>query len=89
MNERVIKCGTNRELHITEREKSECMKIVLVDNKNIPIARYEFNGEKFKNHTFIKYKSNETRKFSLILSPSCRTKCVLLETYNIFTYASR
>lgn len=60
MKERIIKRGSNRELHITEKERANGMKIVLVDKTNIPIARYEFNRGKLMNHTILKYKSNET-----------------------------
>ena len=61
MKERIIKCCTKGELYITETDKVEGLKIVLVNEKIIPIARYEFDKNKLINIKKIQYSSNRLR----------------------------
>lgn len=56
--DRIIECCTNGELFVTEAEKADGMRIVLVDDRNNPIARYEFEGKKFEDISIIMYCSN-------------------------------
>ena len=46
------------EFRITETEKAEGMRVVLMDDKNTPCARYEFEGEKLNDIVRIQYHSN-------------------------------
>ena len=80
MKERIIKCGTNGELHITETEKAEGMKVVLLDDKNAPCARYEFERGKLSYHTKITYQSKMSRIVFNEITPSLEYE---LQTCNI------
>ena len=56
---RIIECCAKGELFVTEDEKLDGMKVVLVDDKNNPIARYEFEGKKLEDISKIMYCSNK------------------------------
>lgn len=49
------------EFQITETEKAEGMKVVLLDEKDTPCARYEFEGEQLTNLMKILYQSKRCR----------------------------
>lgn len=72
MKERIIKCGTNGELHITETDKAEGMKVVLVDEKNVPCARYEFEEKKLTHLVKITYQSKRYRIVFIGITPSSK-----------------
>ena len=58
MKERIIRYDMKGEFRITETEKAEGMRVVLMDDKNTPCARYEFEGEKLNDIVRIQYHSN-------------------------------
>ena len=44
MNQRIVNCNTSGELKILPCDIHEGIKIVLVDDKQAPVAWYEFNS---------------------------------------------
>lgn len=61
METKIIYCNTKDVLYLTLPEKSNGLELVLVDAKNIPIARYGFDMEKLKGVNSISYYSNNIR----------------------------
>lgn len=61
MEKRIIHCNTKDVLNLTLPEKSNGLEMVLVDEKNVPIARYGFDIEKLKGINNISYCSNNIR----------------------------
>lgn len=61
METRIIHCNTKDVLYLTLPEKSNGLEMVLVDTKNVPIARYGFDMEKLKDVNFISFQSNNVR----------------------------
>lgn len=61
METRIIHCNTKDVLFLTLPEKSNGLEMVLVDTKNVPIARYGFDIEKLKDVNSISYHSNNIR----------------------------
>ena len=61
METRIIHCNTRNVLYLTLQEKSNGLEMILVDAKNIPIARYGFDMEKLKGVHSISYHSNSIR----------------------------
>jgi len=53
-----IKCNTKGSIIIDNCIKLKGVHIVLVDDNNIPVARYEFSGDKVSNLTVISYETN-------------------------------
>ena len=54
------------EFHITETEKAEGMRVVLMDDRNTPCTRYEFEGQRLANLTIIPNQSKNSRKYNSI-----------------------
>ena len=61
MNQRIVNCSTSGELTILPCDIHEGIKIVLVDDKQAPVAWYEFNSRQLENIGIIKYKANNVR----------------------------
>lgn len=61
METSIIHCNTRDVLYLTLPGKSNGLELVLVDAKNIPIARYGFDMEKLKGVNSISYHSNNIR----------------------------
>jgi hypothetical protein len=61
MEKRIIHCNTKDVLYLTLPEKSNGLEMILVDTKNVPIARYGFDMEKLKGVNSISYHSNNIR----------------------------
>lgn len=57
----LIKCNTNGEVNIDYNAKKNGISIALVDEKGIPIAKYEFDGKKISNLTRLLYYANNVR----------------------------
>jgi hypothetical protein len=70
MNQRTVNCNTSGELTILPCDIREGIKIVLVDNKQAPVAWYEFNSRQLKNIGVIKYKANSVRIMFEGIKPS-------------------
>lgn len=67
----IVKCNINDEIQISDIESAGGVKVVLVDEKNAPIARYEFGKAQLQNIRKIRYSSNNTRiKFIDIIPTS-------------------
>ena len=67
------------ELHITETEKAEGMRVVLMDDKNTPCARYEFAGEKLNDIERIQYHSNNNKIYFASVIPSTISEITTLQ----------
>ena len=61
MEKRIIHCNTKDVLNLTLTEISNGLEMVLVDDNNVPIARYGFDIEKLKGVNSISYHSNNIR----------------------------
>lgn len=61
METKIIKCYTKDKVNLTLSEKSNGLEIVLVDDKNVPIARYGFDIEKLKGVNSISFHSNNVK----------------------------
>ena len=70
MNQKTVNCNTSGELMILPCDIREGIKIVLVDNKQAPVAWYEFNSRQLKNIGVIKYKANSVRIMFEGIKPS-------------------
>ena len=57
----IIKCDSNGEIPISDIECAEGIKVVLVDEKNAPLARYEFKKAQLLNKRKIQYYSGNAR----------------------------
>lgn len=56
-----IKCNTNGEVNIDYNAKQYGISIALVDEKGIPVAKYEFDDKKISNLSRLLYYSNNVR----------------------------
>lgn len=61
MEKIIIQCNTKGVLNLTFPEKSNGLELVLVDDKNVPIARYGFDGGKLNGVNSISYNSSNIR----------------------------
>lgn len=69
----LIKCNTNGEVVIDIEAKSNGITIALVDEKGVPVARYEFDSKKISNIIKLKYEANNVRiHFYVDITPSMR-----------------
>ena len=57
----IIQCNSNGEIAISGIEYDEGINVVLVDEKNAPIARYEFKKSQLLNKKKIQYYSGNAR----------------------------
>ena len=70
MKQRTVNCNTSGELMIPPCDIRDGIKIVLVDDKQAPVAWYEFNSRQLKNIRVIKYKANSVRIMFEGIKPS-------------------
>ena len=61
MNQRTVNCNTSGELTILPCDIHEGIKIVLLDEKQAPVAWYEFDSRQLENAGIIKYAANSVR----------------------------
>jgi len=61
MNQRTVNCNTSGELAILPCDIHEGIKIVLLDEKQAPIAWYEFDSRQLENDGIIKFAANSVR----------------------------
>ncbi len=61
MKEIQVKCNTFGEVCFDYNAKANGISIALVDEKSIPVARYEFDSKKVSNMTRLLYKANNVR----------------------------
>ena len=61
MKEITIKCETKGEVNIDDNARTNGISIALVDEKHVPIARYEFNSERISEITRLMYDANNVR----------------------------
>lgn len=66
----IVKSYSTDPILISDTERTEGIKVVLVDDKNIPIAKYVFEKEKLQTVTEIKYDSSNARISFVNISPS-------------------
>ena len=66
----IIKCDSNGEIPISDIECAEGIKVVLVDEKNAPLARYEFEKSQLLNKRKIRYSSSNVRIKFIDIIPS-------------------
>ena len=57
----IIKKNDNQIISLSDEERENVVKIVLVNEKHSPIAWYEFDKEILKHITSIKYQTNDIR----------------------------
>ncbi len=69
-SERIIRCCVNEEIGITDIDRAEGIRLVLVDDNNIPIARYEFSCKKLNYIKKIIFRSNKQRIDFLNIAPT-------------------
>lgn len=74
METRIIQCNTKAEIVLTFTEKTNGLEIVLVDYKNVPIAKYSFDIEKLKYVNNISFHSNNVRIHFDNISPSSESE---------------
>ena len=70
MNRRIVNCNTSGELTILPCDIQEGIKIVLVDDKQAPVAWYELNSRQLENIGIITYKANNVRILFEGIKPS-------------------
>lgn len=70
MNQITVNCNTSGELTILPCVIRKGIKIVLVDDKQAPVAWYEFNSCQLENIGIIKYKANNVRILFEGIKPS-------------------
>lgn len=56
-----ISCNTNGEVIIDDNAIANGINIALVDEKGIPVARYEFDGKKVSDLIRLLYEANNVR----------------------------
>lgn len=61
MNDIQIKCYTKDEVIIDDDARINGISIVLVNDNHIPVARYEFDGDKVSRTTKLMYDANNVR----------------------------
>lgn len=71
-----IHCNTNDVLNLTLRERENGLEVVLTDEKNVPVARYEFYPEMLKNVNSIVYNSDNVRIHFVGITPTTKSELV-------------
>lgn len=61
MKEIQIKCGTKGEINIDDGARINGISIALINEKGIPVARYEFENKKISNIIKLTYEANNVR----------------------------
>lgn len=61
MKEIQITCNTKGEVNVDDNARANGINIALVDEKGIPVARYEFSSEKTSLLTRLLYDANNVR----------------------------
>lgn len=61
MKEFLIKCNTKGEVSIDDNARVNGISIALLDEKGIPVARYEFENKKISNIIKLTYEANNVR----------------------------
>jgi hypothetical protein len=61
MKEITIKCDTVGEVNIDDNARANGISIALVDEKHVPVARYEFSSKKTSRLTRLLYDANNVR----------------------------
>lgn len=61
MKKVLINCNTKGEVNIDDNARANGISIALVDEKHVPVARYEFNTEKTSRLTRLLYDANNVR----------------------------
>lgn len=61
MKKILVKCNTNDEVIIDNEAKTNGITITLVDEKGIPVAKYEFDSKKILNLTRLLYCANNVK----------------------------
>ena len=56
-----INCNTKGEVNIDDNARANGISIALVDEKQVPVARYEFSSEKTSKLTRLLYEANNVR----------------------------
>lgn len=73
MKKILVKCNTNDEVIIDNEAKTNGITITLVDEKGIPVAKYEFDSKKISNIIKLSYEANNVRiHFYGDITPSMR-----------------
>lgn len=76
MNQRTVNCNTSGEINIITCVIHEGLEVVLVNNKQAPIAWYEFNNHQLEDIGIIKYKANSVRIMFEGIKPSMTSELV-------------
>lgn len=74
METRIIQLNTNDEIGLTLTEKTNGLMVVLVDDKNVSIARYDFDSEKLKSISRIVYQASNARIHFEGITPSATSE---------------
>lgn len=61
MKEFMIKCNTKGEVTIDNGTRINGISIALINEKGIPVARYEFENKKISNIIKLTYEANNVR----------------------------
>ncbi|MBQ3739888.1 MAG: hypothetical protein II856_01640 [Bacteroidales bacterium] len=56
-----INCNTKGEVNIDDNARANGISIALIDEKGIPVAKYEFDDKKVSNLTRLLYEANNVR----------------------------
>ena len=70
----VIQCDTKGEIILTLAEKVNGLVLVLIDDKKVPIAKYEFNINKLEGIDKIVYSANNVRMRFVGITPSMKSE---------------
>ena len=74
METRRIQLYTNGEIVLTFAEKANGLVVILVDEKNTPSAKYEFNSDKLKFTSKIMYHASNARIHFEGITPSAKSE---------------
>lgn len=74
MKERIINCNSSDEFELSETEKTRGLRLVLVNNREIPIAWYSFDRDKLNNVKSLKYHANTVKILFVDISPSTKNE---------------
>ena len=74
MEKRLIQLNTKGEIVLTFAEKVNGLDVVLVDEKNAPNARYEFNSDKLRFTNKIMYHASNARIHFEGITPSSKSE---------------
>ena len=66
----IVKSYSTDPILISDTERTEGIKVVLVDDKNAPLARYEFEKSQLLNKRKIRYSSSNVRIKFIDIIPS-------------------